>query len=377
MIFGLFETHLPKSLYELAGISLNVDVKKNENNDSDTKLVRLHAYFTGSASFSLQGAPTSRDLTTLLVRHFDVDEFNRLLKKAPIQARAANTRPESVKVNCKLLAQAIIVDYFYLATRFDRLTHHYPFVSSAVFFTLEDGSLILAGSTRYDENKLPSKAVAPGGEDGSRGIQIMFVVLALIGKLSFVAIVARAYCNTHTNLIVLLHLSAMACVLVLIMFLLYSNKRNEEEADGSFPVVHGSDLEEGLSMIAERNESSAEASKATNQDTEENPKPNDVATIEVEIPSTPRFAMSDLSETEDYNSDVSSLAESPLTVVANKSPPQLYYGRDCSSEGTQSTSGQARVGIAKPKGGDALGFVAEELQLKNWEIYDESSRMEC
>ena len=155
MIYDLFGTHLPPSLYDLAGISLSVEVKKNkDDNNTEEPTLRIHAYFNGEALFTLRGAPTRSDLITLLVRYFDVDEFNRRLVAPPkdrvlLKTRAGDTG--SVKVN-------------------------------SVFFMLEDGTMVSAGSVAYQENKLPTSVTSLGQNDNQR-MQVAFVLSALIGEL--------------------------------------------------------------------------------------------------------------------------------------------------------------------------------------------------
>ena len=87
-------------------VSLNVEVKRNgkcDNNKDDEDdpsytMMRLHAYFTGISSFSLRGAPTSNEITQLLVEYFDVDEFNRQLKVPSKVSRVAKIRAESISI---------------------------------------------------------------------------------------------------------------------------------------------------------------------------------------------------------------------------------------------------------------------------------------
>ena len=156
IIYEIFGTHLPPSLYDLAGITLSVEVVKNKDDGGTAKpTMRIHAYFTGVALFTLQGAPTRSDLITLLIRYFSVDEFNRRLI-APIKQTRGLRAPktsighESVKVN-------------------------------SVFFTLEDGSLVSAGSI-YDENMLPASSVSSPEQDENR-VHVAFVLSVFVGKL--------------------------------------------------------------------------------------------------------------------------------------------------------------------------------------------------
>ena len=70
--------------------------------------MRLHAYFTGISSFSLRGAPTSNEITQLLVEYFDVDEFNRQLMVPSKAARAAKIRAESISINVNSVFFALV-----------------------------------------------------------------------------------------------------------------------------------------------------------------------------------------------------------------------------------------------------------------------------
>eukprot|EP00984_Skeletonema_dohrnii_P009370 scaffold3594_cov142-Skeletonema_dohrnii-CCMP3373.AAC.3 len=107
-IHDIFESHLSKESYDLKGISLHLSTEKSQA-DSSSSTLRLHASFTGKASFS-HFAPTQSDLIELLLLHFDVSEFNDRLK-FPLRLR---TLVEPVVVN-------------------------------SVFFTVEDGTLVNAG----------------------------------------------------------------------------------------------------------------------------------------------------------------------------------------------------------------------------------------
>ncbi|KAL7481683.1 hypothetical protein ACHAW6_008764 [Cyclotella cf. meneghiniana] len=116
-IYNIFDIHLNKDLYDIVGISLAVSVNKNIN-QSATSMIRLKADFTGTASFSLRGAPSERDLVDILLRHFSIDEFTRRLIP-PSKTRAADPIQEPVlKVN-------------------------------SVFFSFEDGMLVRVGAI-YD-----------------------------------------------------------------------------------------------------------------------------------------------------------------------------------------------------------------------------------
>ena len=87
----------------------------------------------------------------------------------------------------------------------------------------------------------------------------------------------------------------MACVLVVVMFMLYSNRMNNDDEEGNGGIISPdeSPLKEGQS--------------------------SEVATtkieVEVEIPSTPQIIMSDMSDA----SEVSSLSESPFMVAKRSS----------------------------------------------------------
>ena len=144
----------------------------------------------------------------------------------------------------------------------------------------------------------------------------------------------------------------MACVLVVVMFMLYSNRMNNDDEEGNGGIISPdeSPLKEGQS--------------------------SEVATtkieVEVEIPSTPQIIMSDMSDA----SEVSSLSESPFTVAKRSS--HCYNDLEHASS-TPSTQGL--VGIAKPNryryvGDCTLGFAAEQQQPQYWGIYKDSSMME-
>ncbi|KAL3784691.1 hypothetical protein ACHAW5_002869 [Stephanodiscus triporus] len=121
-INDLFDTHLLKPLFDLVNISLRVEVKRDATENPDTT-VRLHAYFRGASFFSSRASPTQDNLINLLVRYFDVDEFNRRLM-LPFRTRGAKSPPtdELIEVN-------------------------------AVYFMIEDGSLIQPGLNN-EENAL-------------------------------------------------------------------------------------------------------------------------------------------------------------------------------------------------------------------------------
>ena len=74
MIYDVLDDRLPISLYDIPGISLTVEVKRSSSPRSDedrqtnkkgdeeksdaSSMMRLHACFTGTVSFSMRGAPT-------------------------------------------------------------------------------------------------------------------------------------------------------------------------------------------------------------------------------------------------------------------------------------------------------------------------------
>ncbi len=107
IIYDLLHAHLSKKLYDLTGVSLEAEVKRNEKSDSNegegdstsSAMTRLHVHFTGSASFSSRGNPNPDRLIQILVRYFDVDEFNRRLQAPPKVVRAGTIRSESIKVH--------------------------------------------------------------------------------------------------------------------------------------------------------------------------------------------------------------------------------------------------------------------------------------
>ena len=146
----------------------------------------------------------------------------------------------------------------------------------------------------------------------------------------------------------------MTCVLGLIMFLLYSNRVNDDDEDS---IPSESTLEEGQSRVAEPQGEASEAAAAAS-----------ATAVEIAVPSTPMITtMSDVSD----NSAVSSLSESPFTTGA-KSP--LF---DVASPTTQATP---CLGITKSRyrygGENTLGFAAEKWQPRNWEIYKDDSTVE-
>lgn len=142
---------------------------------------------------------------------------------------------------------------------------------------------------------------------------------------------------------------AMACVLGLVSFLLYSNRKNNiDEEDNN----HGTEsaLEEGQSRIAQQGESSESAASK----------------VEVEIiVSTLQMSMSDVSD----KSMVSSLSESPFTARGRTSSCNYELDSDPLTPG---------LGISKTKryqyvGNSSLGFDAENWQPRNWEMYKNST----
>jgi hypothetical protein len=151
-IYGIFESHLSNELYGLTGISLTVSTEKDLDNSSSST-IRLHAFFSGTASFSLV-TPTQSDLIELLLLHFDVEYFNNRLN-FPLRLHTMDKQPV-VKVN-------------------------------AVFFKLEDGSLVNAGYKNAKELALTAGKEAGLSVHQTQVITVFFVVAAL--PYVFVAIV--------------------------------------------------------------------------------------------------------------------------------------------------------------------------------------------
>ena len=144
-IHDIFESHLSKESYDLKGISLHLSTQKSQAVSSSSTL-RLHASFTGKASFS-HFAPTQSELIELLLLHFDVSEFNDRLK-FPLRLR---TLVEPVVVN-------------------------------SVFFTVEDGTLVNAGY---------KTAAIASSHDGKEAVltvpQIQIITLSfIVAALPFV-----------------------------------------------------------------------------------------------------------------------------------------------------------------------------------------------
>ena len=148
----------------------------------------------------------------------------------------------------------------------------------------------------------------------------------------------------------------MACVIALVMSLIYSNRINEFDTD-AIASTSESRLEEGQSKIAERGgslDTDAKVGKSRSM-------------IEIEVPSTPHIAMSDVSVD---NSDLSSLSESPFMSAGAKKNLDYYT----SSAATPSMQG---IGIAKANryryaGDDTLGFGMNQ----NWEVYQDTTMFE-
>jgi len=150
MIYNLFGIYISSSLYDLVGISLSVDTKKNKS-DTESTTTRVHAYFDGEALFSLSVAPTKSDLITLLIRYFDIDEFNqRLVTSVGGRRRLSSDQENSIVVKV-----------------------------NSVFFSLEDGSLASAGTRDWEENKLPPPSTTL---ERDNQLQVAFVLSALLGK---------------------------------------------------------------------------------------------------------------------------------------------------------------------------------------------------
>jgi len=152
MIYNLFGIYIYPSLYDLVGISLSVDIKKNSNEVGDAETTRVHAYFDGDALFSMIGAPAKSDLITLLVQYFDIDEFNQRLVTSVGGRRRLSSADEEDSVVVKV---------------------------NSVFFTLEDGSLVSAGAIDWEEDKLPPPSTTL---ERDNQLQVAFVLSALLGK---------------------------------------------------------------------------------------------------------------------------------------------------------------------------------------------------
>jgi len=155
MIYNLFGIYIYPSLHDHVDISLNVDTKKNKSDTAESTTTRVHAYFDGEALFSLSVAPAKSDLITLLIRYFDIDEFNQRLVTSVGGRRRLSSDQDSVVVKV-----------------------------NSIFFALEDGSLVSAGTTDWEENKLPPSSTTLERESQ---LQVAFVLSALLGKCSCVA----------------------------------------------------------------------------------------------------------------------------------------------------------------------------------------------
>lgn len=149
IVYDIFELHLSKEMYDLTGVSLSVTTKKKLDGDGSDEsdapsTIRLHAFFTGTASFS-RSAPTQSDLIEVLLLHFSVDEFQHRLN-FPLRLR---TFDDPVKVN-------------------------------SVFFTLEDGSLVNAGyKNEKEELALPVAASDEGEEVSLSAHQVQIITIAI------------------------------------------------------------------------------------------------------------------------------------------------------------------------------------------------------
>lgn len=281
----------------------------------------IHAFFRGDASFSLRGAPSRNDIILLLVRQFDVDEFNQRLRD-PFRARSASQAGGTLNVN-------------------------------TVFITAEDGSLILAGSNSYEDNKLPT-SMKTIGQDGNQRMQVALTLSALFGECLYLPTVVSAVNKGYLPHVLHLPLcpdSAMACVVALLVFLVYSKRMNDEDEDEDVienialePPHAEDDMEGGRLRTARLRAESSEtvASKAE---------------VEIEVPSTPLYTISDVSD----NSVMSTL-ESPFAEAR---------------KACHFASPEAGLGIAKSNqyqvaSDSALGFMAD-WQLENWGVCDDSN----
>ena len=146
----ILRANLPSTLYGYLGVAFDVQVLENDSN-SEYPLRRLHAFFNGTASFSLQGAPTEQDIVKLLLVHFDVDAFNQNLRAPLRDRRLVVLAPQDggavVKVN-------------------------------SVFFAV-DGSLVLAGSV-FDQ--VPSTTTTLREKDDEGQTAYAFAFFVLVGK---------------------------------------------------------------------------------------------------------------------------------------------------------------------------------------------------
>lgn len=144
---------------------------------------------------------------------------------------------------------------------------------------------------------------------------------------------------------------------------------DEDESVINVPEAMPTDLEEGQSRIAEPRSELLSALAATAA-TVAMESPRKVEEMEFEVPPTPQFSMSDVS---DNSAAMSSFTQSPCMTVKS---PSYGIGLGYNSPATPSTPG---LGIGKPSlytGDLNLGFATEKYQPKNWEIYKNDSMMD-
>ena len=170
-------------------------------------------------------------------------------------------------------------------------------------------------------------------------------------------------------------LTLIASLTVIIGALFYNRMKYDDEDESVIivPEALPTDLEEGQSRIAEpRSELLSEAVAAATAATVATKSLSKVEEMEFEVPPTPQFSMSDVS---DNSAAMSSFTESPCTTVKS---PAYGLGLDYNSPATPSTPG---LGIGKPNlyratGDLNLGFAAEKYQPKHWKIYKNDSMMD-
>ncbi|KAL7468190.1 hypothetical protein ACHAXS_008409 [Conticribra weissflogii] len=173
-IYDVIDKHLP--MYDLIGVALAIFMSKSEIDEnirrsltssiSASNTTRLNAEFTGTASFSIDGAPSQEELTHTLLSHFDVEAFGNRLK-SPSTLRVADTMttdPSTLELN-------------------------------SVYFLLDDGSVVEAGANGNSalESKLPANDGPKSFMESSRTLQV---------TVAFVALVAIAFILAVTMLVV-------------------------------------------------------------------------------------------------------------------------------------------------------------------------------
>ncbi|EJK75947.1 hypothetical protein THAOC_02310 [Thalassiosira oceanica] len=304
----IVRTYLP-SLYKYLGVAFDVQVIEDGQN-LESPLLRLHAFFSGTASFSLQGAPTEQEITKLLLVHFDVDAFNQSLR-APLRDRrltalvlAPHDGDTVVKVN-------------------------------SVFFKV-DGSLVLAGSM-FDQVPSTTTSLTKPGDKGQTVYALTFFVL--VGK--------QEVNSTHLRLVLSLIfvITAAKCFMGLVAIFIIKNRLTEKDGDISEPEPP---YDEDISHFAERGESVAQQS----------------ALEIVIIPQTP--TISDISE-----SQASSLMVSPYTndqSPSSSSSSQAHYRTPNSLIGLGIKHPSSRNYYQEGLSRRTLGFSSADHQ--EWTPYD-------